>query len=268
MDDVKALVFDVFGTVVDWRNSITKHAAAFGEAQGIEADWAAFRRRLARQVPAVHEQGANRRTALDQAGRAAPDGVGGAAGRVRDQRRWASTLLTNSPWPGTTWTRGPTLPAGLSRLKAKYIIGTMSNGNVALMTNMAKYAGLPWDVILGAELAQAYKPDPKTYLTGVELLGLYPEQVMMVAAHQNDLLAAGRGGPQDRLRAAPHGVRPRPQAGPDARPVLRHRGHRLSRPGVTDGGIGIALETEDRPDNRGLDYTRHAETALREREHS
>ena len=80
------------------------------------------------------------------------------------------------PWPDA--------PAGLSRLKAKYIIGTMSNGNVALMTNMAKYAGLPWDVILGAELAQAYKPDPKTYLTGAELLGLYPDQVMMVAAHQ------------------------------------------------------------------------------------
>ena len=90
------------------------------------------------------------------------------------------------PWPDS--------PPGLGRLKAKFIIGTMSNGNVALMTNMAKYAGLPWDCILGAELAQAYKPDPKTYLTGVELLGLEPQQVMMVAAHQSDLRAAAAVG--------------------------------------------------------------------------
>ena len=88
----------------------------------------------------------------------------------------------------------------------------MSNGNVALMTNMAKYAGLPWDVILGAELAQAYKPDPRTYLTGAELLGLRPEEVMMVAAHQNDLLAAGAQG----LRTA---FVPRPmEFGPNRKP--------------------------------------------------
>ena len=79
---------------------------------------------------------------------------------------------------------------GLHRLKAKFILGTMSNGNIALMTNMAKFAGLPWDCILGAEVAKAYKPDPQTYLTGAELLDLSPERVMMVAAHQNDLLAA------------------------------------------------------------------------------
>ncbi len=70
----------------------------------------------------------------------------------------------------------------------------MSNGNIALMTNMAKHAGLPWDCILGAELAKAYKPDPITYQTGADLLGLRPGQVMMVAAHQSDLLAAGKVG--------------------------------------------------------------------------
>ena len=90
------------------------------------------------------------------------------------------------PWPDSV--------PGLYRLKAKFILGTMSNGNVALMTNMAKFAGLPWDCILGAELAKAYKPDPLTYQTGVDLLGLNASQVVMVAAHQNDLLAAQKVG--------------------------------------------------------------------------
>ena len=90
------------------------------------------------------------------------------------------------PWPDA--------PPGLSRLKSRFILATMSNGNIALMVDMAKYAGLPWDTILGAELARAYKPDAKTYRTGVELLHLKPEQVMMVAAHQSDLLAAAQQG--------------------------------------------------------------------------
>ena len=90
------------------------------------------------------------------------------------------------PWPDS--------PPGLSRLKSRFILATMSNGNIALMVDMAKYAGLPWDTILGAELAHAYKPDAKTYLTGVELLHLKPEEVMMVAAHQEDLLAAAKQG--------------------------------------------------------------------------
>ena len=84
----------------------------------------------------------------------------------------------------------PDAVAGLTRLKARYVIAALSNGNVALMTNLARYAGLPWDCVLGAELARAYKPDPRTYLTAVELLGLEPPQVMMVAAHAGDLDAA------------------------------------------------------------------------------
>ena len=90
------------------------------------------------------------------------------------------------PWPDA--------PAGLARLKARFIIAAMSNGNVALMTNLARFAGLPWDCILGAELARAYKPDPKTYRTGVELLGLQPGEAMMVAAHPGDLQAAAAVG--------------------------------------------------------------------------
>ena len=95
-------------------------------------------------------------------------------------------------------------PAGLTRLKTKFIIGTMSNGNVALMVNMAKHAGLPWDVILGAEPAQAYKPTPQTYLTGVEWLGLEPAEVLMCAAHNSDLLAAGACGLRTAFIARPH----------------------------------------------------------------
>ena len=211
MDDVKALVFDVFGTVVDWRSSITKHAAAFGEAQGIEADWAAFadgwrgkyqpymNKVRTGELPWTKLDVLHRMGLVELLGEFGINDVGE---HTIDELVMAWHYL--DPWPDA--------PSGLSRLKAKYIIGTMSNGNVALMTNMAKYAGLPWDVILGAELAQAYKPDPKTYLTGVELLGLYPEQVMMVAAHQNDLLAAGAEG----LKTA---FVPRPmEFGPDRKP--------------------------------------------------
>ena len=211
MDGVKALVFDVFGTVVDWRNSIARHGAAFGADHGIEADWEAFadgwRGKYQPYMNKVRT-GELPWTKLDVLHRMGLVELLGEFG-INDVGEHAIDELTLAwhhldPWPDA--------PAGLSRLKAKYIIGTMSNGNVALMTNMAKYAGLPWDLILGAELAQAYKPDPKTYLTGAELLGLYPDQVMMVAAHQGDLLAAGAQG----LRTA---FVPRPmEFGPDRRP--------------------------------------------------
>ena len=81
--------------------------------------------------------------------------------------------------------------AGLTRLKKGYVIGTLSNGNVALLTNMAKWGGLPWDCILSAELMRHYKPDPESYLGAAEFLGLEPSEVMMVAAHKYDLKAAG-----------------------------------------------------------------------------
>ena len=103
---------------------------------------------------------------------------------------------------------GPTPSSGLTRLKTKYIISPLSNGNVALLTNMAKFAGMPWDLILSAELFEHYKPDPETYLGAAKLLCLQPEQVMMVAAHNNDLKAAQKTGLEDRLRAAADRIRP------------------------------------------------------------
>lgn len=211
MDGVKALVFDVFGTVVDWRSSVTRHAAAFGAAHGISADWAAFAdgwrgkyqpymgKVRSGELPWTKLDALHRMGLVELLGEFGIDNISESA---IDELNLAWHRL--DPWPDA--------PAGLSRLKAKYIIGTMSNGNVALMTNMAKYAALPWDVILGAELAQAYKPDPKTYRTGAELLGLAPQQVMMVAAHQSDLRAAAAQG----LKTA---FVPRPlEFGPDRRP--------------------------------------------------
>ena len=99
------------------------------------------------------------------------------------------------PWPDSV--------SGLQRLKKKFIIGTMSNGNVALMVNMAKHSGLPWDVILGAEPAQAYKPAPRTYLTGVAGLGLQTDELLMCAAHNNDLVAARNQGLKPAFIARP-----------------------------------------------------------------
>ena len=190
---VKALVFDVFGTVVDWRSSVVRHAAAFGAAHGLEADWEVFAdgwRGKYQPYMGKVRSGELPWTKLDALHRMALDellaefGIGGVPEASIADLNLAWHRL--DPWPDA--------PAGLARLKAKFIIATMSNGNIALMTNMAKYAGLPWDCILGAEPARAYKPDPQTYLTGVELLGLEPAQVMMVAAHQNDLRAAGAQG--------------------------------------------------------------------------
>ena len=97
----------------------------------------------------------------------------------------------------------PDSVAGLTRLKKKYIIAPLSNGNVALLTNMAKFAGLPWDLVLSAELFEHYKPDPETYLGAARLLGLAPQQVMMVAAHNSDLKAAQQLGLKTAFVARP-----------------------------------------------------------------
>ena len=190
---VKALVFDVFGTVVDWRTSITEEGRALGKAKGISADWEAFadawRGRYQPFMGKVRS-GELPWTKLDDLHRMGLEEVLAefeiTSLTEEDKLDFNRAWHRLKPWPDSV--------PGLYRLKGKFILGTMSNGNVALMTNMAKFAGLPWDCILGAELAKAYKPDPKTYLTGAELLDLPPERVMMVAAHQSDLLAAQKVG--------------------------------------------------------------------------
>jgi len=207
---VKALTFDVFGTVVDWRSSIIREGQALGRAKGItNVDWAAFAdawRGLYQPMMDRVRSGASPWTKLDDLHRMGLDQllrefkIEGLSEAEIDQFNRAWHRL--DPWPDSV--------PGLTRLKTRYILATLSNGNVALMVNMAKRAGLPWDAILGAEVARHYKPQPEAYLTTAELLGLRPEQCLMVAAHNGDLAAASGTG----LRTA---FVPRPKERPNPR---------------------------------------------------
>ena len=128
---------------------------------------------------------------------------------------------------------------GLRRLKTRYIIGTLSNGNVGLLTRMAKHAGLPWDVVLGAETARAYKPLPQAYLASAELLNLAPGQVMLVAAHNGDLAAAAAVRPAHRVRGAPDRVRPAPEGRLQGRARMGRGRRQLHGRGRRDGLLTI-----------------------------
>ena len=191
--DVQALLFDVFGTVVDWRSSISADLSRFGSQKGISADWTTFTDDWrALYQPAMEEVRSGRRswTILDVLHRESLEkllakyGIAGLTEVEKDYINRAWHRL--KPWPDVI--------DGLKRLKTRYIIGTLSNGNVGLLTRMAKNAGLPWDVILGAETARAYKPLPEAYLASAGLLNLEPRQVMLVAAHNGDLAAASAAG--------------------------------------------------------------------------
>ncbi len=192
----KALLFDVFGTCVDWRSSVAREGEALGRQLGISGvDWEAFadawRAQYQPQMETV--RGGNRPwTTLDVLHREALDTVLAAfdLDEVPTSDRDDLTLAWHRlhPWSDTV--------VGLTRLKTRFIIAPCSNGHIALQMNLAKCAGLPWDAILGAELAHAYKPQPAVYLKSVEALGLAPSQVMMVAAHNSDLVAAAGCGLQ------------------------------------------------------------------------
>jgi len=192
-NSVRALTFDVFGTVVDWRSSIIREGQILSANKGFEVDWAEFADRWrGGYTPAMNRvrSGELPWTKIDDLHRLILDelveefNLSGLSEQELDHFNKAWHRLT--PWPDTV--------SGLNRLKTKYIITTLSNGNVSLLTNMAKNAGLPWDAVLSAELAKHYKPAPEAYLTAADLLSLPPEQVMMVAAHPGDLRAAARAG--------------------------------------------------------------------------
>jgi 2-haloacid dehalogenase len=193
----KALVFDVFGTVVDWRTSIVLEGEDLGRKKNLDVNWAAFadawRSRYAPSMERVRS-GKIPWTKLDDLHRASLEellrefGVEGLSEQEKDHLNRVWHRL--DPWPDAV--------EGLTRLKNSYVIAPLSNGNVALLVDMAKKAGLPWDLILSAELVRRYKPDPETYLMASDLLDLRPDQVMMVAAHVDDLRAAQEIG----LRAA------------------------------------------------------------------
>jgi 2-haloacid dehalogenase len=191
--NVQALLFDVFGTVVDWRSSVIAELTQLGTDKGITADWTAFTDDWrALYQPAMEEVRSGRRawTILDVLHRESLEtllakyGVTGLSEAEKEHLNRAWHRL--KPWPDSV--------AGLTRLKSRYIIGTLSNGNVGLLTRLAKSAGLPWDVVLGAETARAYKPLPQAYLASAALLNLAPAQVMLVAAHNGDLAAASAQG--------------------------------------------------------------------------
>ena len=186
---IKALLFDVFGTVVDWRRSIAREVGSFAAKHGLDLEGEQFAddwRALYQPAMSRVREGDMDFVKLDVLHRSNLDEllarhkIAGIDEAEIDNLNRAWHRL--DPWPDTV--------PGLVRLKRKFILGTLSNGNVALMVNMARRAGLPWDVILGAEVVRHYKPQPDAYLKSVELLSLRPAEVMLVAAHANDLRAA------------------------------------------------------------------------------
>jgi 2-haloacid dehalogenase len=190
---VRALVFDVFGTVVDWRGTIVREGEAWSRATGRAVDWAG----LADAWRAGYQPAMQRtRSAevgwisLDTLHRGILDGLLARFG-LADLDEAALDRLNRvwhrlDPWPDAV--------AGLTRLKRRFPIATLSNGNVSLLVEMARHAGLPWDCVLSAEIFRAYKPDPAVYLGAARLLGVEPGQLVLVAAHPGDLEAAQRAG--------------------------------------------------------------------------
>ena len=185
LQQVKALTFDVFGTVVDYRGSIIREMRALVERKGWDVDPAEFADAWRDGYqPAMHRvrTGELPWLTIDVLHRMILDDLlkkfhikGLKETEIAELNRVWHRL---KPWPDSV--------RGLKRLKTKYIIAPLSNGNVSLLTNMAKLGGLPWDLILSAELAKHYKPDPESYLTAARLLDLPSEQVIMVAAHKDD----------------------------------------------------------------------------------
>jgi 2-haloacid dehalogenase len=188
----KALAFDVFGTVVDWRTSIIRELEQFGQRHGLQQDWAVFADNWrSGYAPAMDRvrRGELAWTRIDDLHRMIlAELLAGAGVTASDEdvdalnRAWHRL----DPWPDSV--------AGLTRLKEKFIITTLSNGNMSLLTNMAKRAGLPWDCVISAELFHHYKPDPEAYLGCADLLGVLPDELMLVAAHPGDLRAARDAG--------------------------------------------------------------------------
>jgi len=204
---VRALLFDVFGTLVDWRTSIATQLEAFGRERGISCDWYAFVdawrgeyvpsmegvRRGVRpwaNLDALHGESFDRlaeRFALPPLS---------AQDRRWAVRRWHAL----EPWPE--------VPAALEGLHERFVLATLSNGNVELLVDLARYGKLRFDTIFSAETFGHYKPDPETYLGAAALLGCAPAEAMLVAAHESDLRAAAGSGLRTAYVSRPHEYRP------------------------------------------------------------
>lgn len=218
MTGPRALAFDVFGTVVDWRSGIIAELQSFGSRQGLQRDWVSFADawragyapamdRVRRgELPWTRIDDLHREILLELLGDAAvPESD------IDDLNRAWHRLV---PWPDAV--------PGLQRLKQRFVITTLSNGNISLLTDMAKNAGLPWDCVISAELFGHYKPDPQAYQGCARLLDVAPGDLMLVACHPGDLRAARDSG----LRT-----------GYVVRPLERGPGHPL--PAVEDGEFDV-----------------------------
>ena len=206
MTEIKALVHDVFGTVVDWRSAVTADGEALAARKGITGvDWQQF----ADEWRGAYAPSMNRVrtgelpwTNLDALHRMALDTLlekFGVAGKLTEEDKvWFNlTWHRLKPWPDSV--------PGLTRIKKKYIIATLSNGTVRLLTDMAKHCGLPWDTVLGSDLVQHYKPDAEMYKSAIHFLGNdEPGSVMMVAAHNSDLVHAASHGMKTAFISRPY----------------------------------------------------------------
>ena len=190
---VRALAFDVFGTVVDWRTSVIEEVAAVAARRGVTGDWGAFadswRRRYQPSLELVRS-GQVPWTVLDDLHRASLEELiqefGLQALDETERQRLNLVWHRLRPWPDSV--------DGLGRLRRRFVVTTLSNGNFSLLVDLVKAGGLPFDCILSTELCQAYKPDPRTYRLAPTLLRVEPREVMMVAAHADDLAAAAGEG--------------------------------------------------------------------------
>ena len=209
MHDVDALLFDVFGTLVDWRTSLIDELTAFGDERGVAVDWAAlvddWRDAYVPSMDRVR-RGELAWTTLDELHRASFDALaeryGIAQALDEPTRRWCVAGWHRlHPWPDVV--------PGLERLRRRFIVGTLSNGNVRLLVDLVKGAPLPMDVVLSAELFRHYKPDAEVYRGAVALLGTEARRVMLVAAHNHDLRAAAREGMRTAFVARPSEYGPR-----------------------------------------------------------
>jgi len=215
LGSVRALVFDTFGTVVDWRSSVTQEVAQLAKRKGLQVDAEKFADTWrAGYAPSMNRVriGELPWTKLDRLHRMILDkllvdfSITGLSEAEIDALNRAWHRLR--PWPDSV--------SGLTRLKKKFIIAPLSNGNISLMTDLAKHSGLPWDCILGAELVRHYKPDREVYQSAADLLDLKVGEVMMVAAHLGDLRAAKGVGLRTAFVTRP--LEYGPQGKPDLQP--------------------------------------------------
>lgn len=234
MQNVKALLFDTFGTVVDWRGSVARQIERLGRSNGFSIDGDAFARAWRagyRPGMAPVISGERPWTPIDVIHRERLDVIldeFGIGGHFDEAARADLTLAWHrlDPWPDSV--------PGLRRLRTRYLIGPLSNGATVLLAAMAKRAALPWDVIMSSDVTKAYKRHPNAYLNACSAMGLETGQVMMCAAHNDDLEAAASHGMRTAYVNRPY------EYGPDQKADFQATG---AWDIVTDeiGGIADAL---------------------------